>query len=389
MLTVIKTGSSSTGELLDKAIDIAEFYGFSPLDVLLKANKPTRPMKLSGSINLTTPAERKLASLTKSFLSHRLNESIYPMFAYHVEPASSRVGIRQSSIMGLHAIGSQSAIAEGIIIATLATLLRENGVEDFTVHINSLGDKESAARFLRELNAYMRSHINDMPGYVREELQGGNLIRAFSRLAEKGNDIANNAPNPMEYLNDESRTHLRNVLEYAESINVPYELNPWILGSGDCWKHTLFEIRIREDGHDVTIVRGGRYNTLAQKGFRAELPAVCAFLDHEVRGRIKPRRRRKRQIKFFFAQLGVEAKLQSFSVLGNLRALGIPVAQAVAIDSIGGQLEYGERHAVPYTVIIGHKEALENTAIVRNMKTRSQVVVPVEHLAGYLKRLKV
>jgi histidyl-tRNA synthetase len=221
-------------------------------------------------------------------------------------------------------------------------------------------------------------------------MQAGNPMRAFTRLVEKGSEIVSGAPSPMEFLNDESRAHLRSVLEYTENMGIPYELDTTVLGSNDCWQHTTFELRTPdENGGAIVVARGGRHNTLAQKSFRVDLPVVSAVIEHEIHGRTRPKRRAHKEPKFFFAQLGPQAKMKSFVVLENLREAGVPIRQQIAIESIGSQLKQAEEKAIPYTVIIGHKEALENTAIVRNMRSRSQVVIPLANLPGYLKRLRV
>ncbi len=385
MLTVAHTNCASTGELLDRALTSAEFYGFDSFDHVLKQHKPIRVLKQNGTPSLSLPTEKKLSSITKSLVSHGLHRADCFHFAYQLENNGSKV-----SSLGLHAIGSRSAIAEGMILATLANIVREAGIHDFVVHINSLGDRDSSARFVRELTNYLRSHMNDLPCYAREDMQSGNPIRAFSRLAEKDHEIALRAPNPMEYLNDDSRAHLRSVLEYTEHMEVPYELDTTIVGNNDCWQHTIFELRTTDDnGNSVTIARGGRHDALAQKTFRVDLPMVSAVIEHEIQGRIKPKRRNVPKPKFFFAQLGPDAKKKSFSVLKQLQESEIPVMQRIVIESIGSQLEHADKHEIPYTIIIGHKEALEDTAIVRNMNSRSQVVVPLTNLPGYLKRLRI
>ncbi len=385
MLTVGHTNCASTGELLDRALDAVEFYGFDSIEHILKAHKPSRPVKATAAPLLALAAEKKLAALTKNVVAHRIGRDNRPQFAYHLEQANSKI-----SSLGLHAIGSRSAITEGMLIATLATIARSSGLENFVVHINSIGDRESSSRFVRELTNYLRNHLNDLPTYARDDMQAGNPVRAFTRLVEKQHELAGGAPNPMEYLNDESRAHLRGVLEYTEKMGVPYELDASVVGSTDCWQHTMFELRLPDsNGNTVTIARGGRHDALAQKTYRTNMPMVSAIIEHEIRGRMKPRRRLQREPKFFFAQLGPEAKMRSFTVIEQLREAGIPVRQQVALESIGAQLAHAEEYTVPYTIIIGHKEALENTAIVRNMESRSQVVVPLMNLPGYLKRLKV
>jgi len=385
MLTVSHTNCASTGELLDRALDTIEFYGFDSIDHILKERKPARAVKQSATPTISHSSERKLAAMAKSLVSHKMNKEEHPRFAYQLENGNSKI-----ASLGLYAIGSQSAITEGVVIATLATIARNSGLEHSTMHINSVGDKESSTRFVRELTNYLRARLNDMPGYAREDMQAGNIIRAFNRLAEKQSELIAGAPNPMEFLNDESRAHLRTVLEYTEKMRIPYELDPTILGSTDCCQHTIFELRIpTENGGTITIARGGRNDSLTQKSYRTNMPMVSALMEHEILGRTKPRRRTRQTPRFFFAQLGPQAKMKSFEVIEQLREAGVPIMQQVAIESIGTQLEHAERFTMPYTIIIGHKEALENTAIVRNMNSRSQVVVPLTNLVPYLKRLKV
>ena len=56
---------------------------------------------------------------------------------------------------------------------------------------------------------------------------------------------------------------------------------------------------------------------------------------------------------------------------------------------IGGDLRaIAERMGVPYTIIFGQKEALDNTVIVRNMETRSQETVTLANLPDFVKHLK-
>ena len=92
--------------------------------------------------------------------------------------------------------------------------------------------------------------------------------------------------------------------------------------------------------------------------------------------------------KVFFIQLSFDAKLKSFEVIEILREAKIPMAQSIAKDSLGAQLSQAEKMNVPFAIILGQKEALENSVIVRNMDTRSQDTVKIDRLADYFKHLK-
>ena len=71
-----------------------------------------------------------------------------------------------------------------------------------------------------------------------------------------------------------------------------------------------------------------------------------------------------------------------------MRKARIPITQSLSKDSLAAQLGTAEKLEVPYSIIFGQKEAMDGTAIVRNMQTRSQETVEIGKLAEYLKEIK-
>ena len=70
-----------------------------------------------------------------------------------------------------------------------------------------------------------------------------------------------------------------------------------------------------------------------------------------------------------------------------LRKSNILVYQSLSRDMLGGQIALAEKIRTPYCLIMGKKESMENTVMVRDMNTRSQETVPVDNLSAYLKGL--
>src|SRR3989338_8991323 len=81
------------------------------------------------------------------------------------------------------------------------------------------------------------------------------------------------------------------------------------------------------------------------------------------------------------------AKLKSISIIEVLRKARIPVAHSVSKDSIGSQLSAAEKLKIPYCLILGQREVLDDTVIVRDMETRSQKSVKLVDLPHYIKEL--
>ncbi len=386
MLTLAQTAHSSTSALLNSAIDAIEHYGFEPAGRSPYIKNTGQNLCMVRELSYVLPHERKLADITKVYLENGAHLENKPRLMYNLEKASKA---KSSSSLGLHVLGADGTVAEITLISAINTLLKKLRVKDFVVHINSIGDRDSKSKFIRDLTAYMRSVSSDLPNYAQSDMERKNSLLALVHLAEHEHPIARSAPNPVEYLNDESRTRLRKILEYMENTGINYELNPTLVGSGDCWTHTIFEMRAPQGDMYVPIVSGGRYNTLARRAFNRRLASVGAIMKYELRGKMSPKKAKAKKRKFFITYLGEQARMRAFSVLEDFYNAGIPIAKSIAHSNIGGQIEDSNELNVPYLIIIGHKEAVEGTVIVRNTTTRVQKVIPATQLISYVTRLKV
>jgi histidyl-tRNA synthetase len=182
-------------------------------------------------------------------------------------------------------------------------------------------------------------------------------------------------------------------------MKVNYEINNNLVRGLDYYSRTVFEISERspaplpgeEAAPSLALASGGRYDYLARAmGHKKDVPAVGVAIGVDRLGTstsytpAAPRILKKPKI--FFIQLSFDAKLKSFEVIEILRKARIPIAQSISKDSLGVQLGMAERMGVPYTIILGQKEAIDNTVIVRNLENRSQETVPISGLAEYLKK---
>jgi histidyl-tRNA synthetase len=180
-------------------------------------------------------------------------------------------------------------------------------------------------------------------------------------------------------------------------MGIEYEINTNLVRGLDYYTRTVFEITEPGSGEDgkapLAVAGGGRYDYLARSiGNKKDIPAVGGGIGVD-RVMLSPNYIRQaprllKKPKLFFIQLSFDAKLKSLEVIEVLRQAKIPMAQSISKDSLGVQLGIAEKMQVPYTLILGQKEALEGTVIVRNMNNRSQDVVPIGKLAEYLRGLK-
>ena len=289
----------------------------------------------------------------------------------------------------LEILGCAKAISEATIIQTALAILREQGYHDLYVNINSLGDRESTNRFFRELNNFCHKHLNALPTDCRSAVKR-DASEFFHCHGEKFETLLEETPKSVASLSELAKIHFKEVLEYLEALDIPYRINNTLLGIHQLVTHTIFEIRdLKSEKNDDPLALGFRYNALARKiGMKKEIPAVGVAINIKKGTDKKSIANKTKKPQVFFAQIGAEAKLQSLKIIEMLRQTRIDICQALSKDKMGSQIAVAENLKVPYIIIMGQKEALENAVIVRNMANRSQTVVPIPKLADYLKHLR-
>ena len=135
----------------------------------------------------------------------------------------------------------QTTIAEALLIIVANAIAEEAGVKDRVLSINNVGAPDSSGRFVRDIGLYLRKHIESISPTLRPRA-AEDPLGTLVQLIERGHPAVSRAPQAMEYLTEEERHRFWGLLEYLEVFGLPYELNGQILGSRDCWAHSLFDL---------------------------------------------------------------------------------------------------------------------------------------------------
>src|SRR3989344_6689644 len=394
MIRLKDTRHSNTSEFLTSAIRIAEYYGFSPLDdmkpmKIAEGGTETRTRQKNAKpeeIAFARRDERALASSARKCVSCARGRG-EGLLAWRV---SSGAGSVPSVSLDLHVMGVPSAVAEALLLLVVSAISEEAGITDRSIAINSIGSFDSSNRYVRDVGMYLRKHIDTISPTLRPRA-ALDPLGTLVHLIERGHPAVSRAPQAMEYLTEDERRRFWEILEYLEIAGLPYELPPHVLGSRDCWSHSLYEISAidNETGGRITLAFGGRYDPLTSRFARAPLPSVMISITCEMRGRVNIKQKSGGQPSIYFAHLGSEARRRALPVLENLRKEGIPIYQGLLHERIGDQMALAHKRSVPYILIMGHKEAVEETMLVRETATNSQEAVPLTELTNYLKRRRI
>ncbi len=404
-MTKTKKEPTLPRDFFKRALNVASYYGFQPFENAIKGQE-----KGHASPRLKTGDHASIASVCFPAGS-RLPEPL--LFFYvneHPRSLFEKTEDDQAEL-NLEVVGTSKSIAEAILIKTTLSIFEENGVDDAEVILNGIGNRDSFTRFTRELSAHYRRHLNDMHAQCRH-----NFVKDVLRLLSCDNEdcraLQGTAPRVMNFLNEAGRVHFREVLEYLERLGIPYAVKDSLFGPRDHYSKIVFEIRRtpteaqkeaqkkKSEEHEeepfankqkgYLLATGGRYDDLARRVTSRKDAAgvgISLFYPRRLsRSRMKIETR-KQPPKAYFVHIGTEAKLKSLLVLDLLRKARISVHQAFHHDQLSGQLISAEKLGIPYLLIMGQKEALEDTVIVRDIETRAQNTVSIPRLSLYLKSL--
>lgn len=377
---------------IKNASTAAEHFGFRSIDSF--KNHPSCKGCATKLTHSATAQDRRNDALhglltggMQTYCDAKLHEIAEPLLFYTLQevPKTGEISL------GLHIYNVDKSIAEATLIQTTRALTEDLGFKNSRVRINSLGDKESSTRYTRELTNYLRKRLEEMPEAARE-LMKQHAMMALTHLIEKEHDLAYRSPNPLEYLSDQSRKHFREIVEFLDMANVHYEIDPKLIGHHECYSDAMFAVDLLDEEllpleNTPLTVRGGRYNEFITRATKKNVHAAGAVVVlHDKKAPARHPKTRLAEPSVYVVHLGFGPKIKSLVLIDSLRKAGVTVHQNLASDSLSAQLRDAENRGVKHVIIMGQKEFVENSVILRDMDARNQEQVHLDLLPQKLKK---
>lgn len=380
--------SHTPTDFLRVASQAADHFGFQTADQIKKAPEcraceKKAPHTVTGTNKRVDSHQGLLSSGIATYCDEKLHALEKPvlMFDVHQVPRTGE------SAVTFHIFNVDRSIAEAILIQVARSVANELGYTDNTVRINSLGCNESVTRYGRELGNYLRKRLDTMPAPAREAMKVHPML-ALQQLLDDGHELGYTSPNPLEYLSDGSRKHFREIIEYLDMSETPYEIDSKMIGHHECYSDALFALDINTDQESAPIsARGGRFNEFTARHTDEKTPAAGLVITlNNSKAPARNPRNKVNKPSVYVVQLGFGPKVRSLLLVDSLRKAGIPVHHDLTSDSLSAQLRDAENKQVNYSIIVGQKEFVEGTVILRDMNARNQEYVPQDTLIKKLKR---
>ncbi len=343
------------------------------------------------------------ASLVRSYITNGMQSESQPVKVWtygpmfrHDRPQAGRY--RQFHQFNCETFGVRDASVDTELIAVAYNFLRDLGITS-TVYINSIGSRDDRENYIMELVVYLRSKRSYLCDDCKKRMNK-NPLRSLDCKAEQCQPVIEDAPKIIDWLGSDSKKYFMKVLEYLDELEIPYMLQPTLVRGLDYYTDTVFELyEDREDdeqkGSQGALGGGGRYDLLVEQlgglptpasGFAIGLERVAMVLKRlKEKGKKLPGK--EKRAKIFFAQLGEQARMRALGLIEKLRREKIMVHHNIGKSSLKGQLELANKYGVTHSLILGQKEVLDGTIIIRDMDSGIQEIVDQEKLKQELRKI--
>lgn len=338
------------------------------------------------------------ASIARSYIEHGMQTLPQPVQLYCFGPIfryerPQRGRQRQAHQLDLEILGEIDPIVDAQLISLCARFLKNIKLSDFSVQINSIGCSKCRSKFAKKLKEYYKPLLKNLCPECRKRYDK-NPLHLLDCKEPGCQEYKSGAPQIIDYLDSNDQNHFKEVLEYLDDLEIPYELNTYLVRGLDYYTRTVFEIWPQgeefRNPSQFALGGGGRYDDLISMLGGKSTPAIGLALGVERIVEIL----KEKEIKIlsrdipdiFVVQLGKLAKKKSLKLIEELREEGFRVISALGKESIKSQLKLADKFKAPLSIILGQKEVLDGTAIIRDMSGGMQEVVTLDNVVDDIKK---
>ncbi|MCA9365127.1 MAG: histidine--tRNA ligase [Candidatus Moranbacteria bacterium] len=334
--------------------------------------------------------------VARSYIQHGMNVLSRPVKLFSIGPVFRHERPKEGCYRELwqsnfEIIGEEDAVLDAQVIQLADSIVNRLGIRHLQFQINSVGSYQSQKAYRTLLGSYLQSKRHKLPQEFRD-LIDTNPFAILDSSEDKCMQVAASAPQAIDHLDPESRAHFKEVLEYLDELGISYVINPHLVRGLGYYTRTVFEIWSTQDGGSTyAIGGGGRYDELIGRLGCEPTPAIgfALGLDRLVleMKRVKARVYSEPKPRVFLAQIGVLAKRKSLKMFSDLERNGVLVAESFGRGNLKTQMRMAERRGVDVTLVLGQKEALDGTVIVKDMVSGSQETVLAEKAVNVVKKI--
>ena len=331
------------------------------------------------------------AGIMRAYVENGLHTLPPPLRVWTIGPLfrherNQKGRYRQHSQFDIEVIGEQDSAIDAEVINLAWHLFTRLGFSGLRLYINSTGCPACKPKYINALVEYFGQFADQLPPDDKTRLQK-NPLRILDSKEAATQPLLENAPHIIDYLCQECDQHFRQLKNYLEAIQRPYEVDYRIVRGLDYYTKTVFEIKADGLGSQDTICGGGRYDGLVEElggrptpgiGFGSGIERYVIAMQHlGIEPPPEP------MPKVTVSYLGEAAKLAAVQVVEALHQAGLGAIFTPGNRSLKAQLKSANRIKASFAVIIGEEEVQNGRAIIRDMSNSEQNSVNLENMVEW------
>ena len=329
------------------------------------------------------------ACLEHGLLHNQVHRLWYsgPMFR-HERPQKGRY--RQFYQLGVETYGMPGPDIDVEIILLTERLWKKLGIRDkVRLEINTLGTTEERLVYREKLVDYFKQHIDLLDEDSLRRLET-NPLRILDSKNKALKLVIENAPELMNFLQEESRNHFETLRNTLDSLGVEYEINTRLVRGLDYYGKTVFEWITEDLGAQGTICAGGRYDSLVEQlggkenyavGFAMGMERLLLLLEQLDNLPIP------RSVDVYMILVGEKATNEGLQLAETIRNQieGIKVQVNCSGSSFKSQFKKADKSGAEYALILGDDEVSRGEVGLKSLRIdREQQNLTQKELFGIL-----
>ncbi len=344
------------------------------------------------------------AGVCRSFVEHRpstLPSKVWyfgPQFRYEA-PQKGRM--RQFDQVGIEALGAFDPDLDAEVIGLAYRFLAALGLEQLSLSINTLGEREERAAYVDVLRTYFEGSRGELSEQSRATLER-NPLQVLDSKRREDREVIASAPLITEVLSDRSSNYFDRVIGALNTMSIEFEVAPRLVRGLDYYCHSTFEFASSAlDAAQNAVGGGGRYDGLVESLGGPSTPGVGfaigvdrTLLACDAEAAFAPSEPR---VDVFVVDIvdGTHAR----RLVDELRIAGVSADRAWAqefsadgptLRSMKAQMKAAGRSGARFSAILGSDEVENGVVVVRDLPESTQELVErdelVQHLVGRLSR---
>ncbi len=316
------------------------------------------------------------ACLEHGLLHNQIHRLWYygPMFR-HERPQKGRY--RQFYQLGVETYGLPGPDIDAEIILLTDRMWRELGIRNkVRLELNTLGTTEERLLYREKLVEYFNQHLELLDEDSLRRLES-NPLRILDSKNRDMKELIQNAPELMDYMGEDSRSHFAVLTQTLDDLGVEYQINTRLVRGLDYYGKTVFEWITEDLGSQGTICAGGRYDGLIEQlggkanhaiGFAMGMERLLLLLEQLDDLALE------KTVDVYMIRVGVGAEKAGMMLAEKIRneVKGIKLQLHCGGGSFKSQFKKADKSGAEYALILGDDEVSRGEVSVKPLRIEQE-----------------